>query len=331
MQQPKFTLVEYPEPHNLRTRQILAAHPEVRKLFGNLPSTSIFVYGIVALQLAIAIGMSHSPWWMIVAVAWLVGAVADHALWVLIHECTHNLVFKAAMPNKLLQILANLPIFFPSAMSFRTFHLKHHRHQGETDMDADLAIDVEAKLAGRNPLGKALWLLTFFAFQPLRVRRLNIELFDRWIVINWVAQIAFLTATAYFFGWGAFGYFFFSGVFAVGLHPVGARWIQEHYVVKAGQETYSYYGPLNTVAFNVGYHNEHHDLMMVPWARLPKVRAAAPEIYEQLYYHRSWTGLLMRFLFDSELTLSSRIIRKGRAAAPRTESVPILDAISVNI
>ena len=53
---------------------------------------------------------------------------------------------------------------------------------------------------------------------------------------------------------------------------------------------------MNVFALNVGYHNEHHDLMTVPWARLPEVRRQAPEFYEPLEAHRSWTRLLLRFL-----------------------------------
>jgi len=102
----------------------------------------------------------------------------------------------------------------------------------------------------------------------------------------------------------ALAYLALSLFFSIGLHPLGARWIQRHYLTATGgQETFSYYGPLNLLAFNVGHHNEHHDFPSVPWNRLPRIRALAPEVYASLASHTSWARLLWRFLFDRELTL----------------------------
>ena len=124
-----------------------------------------------------------------------------------------------------------------------------------------------------------------------------------------------------------------SFFFSVGLHPLGARWIQEHYLVHPSQETYSYYGPLNTIAFNVGYHNEHHDLPSIPWNHLPAVRQGAPELYNALVFHTSWTKLLFRFLLDPNITLFSRQVRVSRGGValkdPRERLRHALEAIAI--
>jgi fatty acid desaturase len=104
----------------------------------------------------------------------------------------------------------------------------------------------------------------------------------------------------------------------MGAHPMAGHFVAEHYTFDkapsklgggAPQETFSYYGPLNVVALNVGYHNEHHDLPGVPWHRLPKVRAAAPETYDTLVWYRSWTGLVVRYLTDPTLGPWKRVVR----------------------
>ena len=312
-----YVRVTHREPHLDRTRRMLKEHPELKKLFGHTPISGLIVLGCVAAQVCVAIALRHQPWWASLAAAWLFGAFVDHALWVLIHESSHNLILRSSRANTLISIFANLPILFPSAVSFRKYHLLHHRFQGDPTYDADLAAPWESRLVKNVWWRKALWLLLFFVAQGTRVSRLKkVPFLDAWYVLNFVVQIVFVAAMAWLFGPFALLYLFFSSIFAIGLHPVGARWIQEHYLTRGdgGQETFSYYGPLNPVALNVGYHNEHHDLMRVPWMRLPKVKAMAPEYYAQLDSHPSWTALLLKFIFDPKLSLYSRMIRESTVA-----------------
>ena len=303
--------VESAEPHVARGRQILAAHPELRALAGPQATSAVWIALLVTVQIATAVALGNQSWHIWLPLAYLVGATIDHALWVLIHETAHNLIFSARLGNRAAALAANLPLVFPAAMSFCKYHLLHHRHMGEMELDADLAGPDEARLVGRSSFLKTLWLAAFvLVVGTLRPRRLTrVPFVDRWTTINLLVQAAAVIAFVWWAGWAPLKYLLASSVLAVGFHPLGARWIQEHYVFTEGQETYSYYGPLNRVSFNVGYHNEHHDLMTVPWSSLPRIRAAAPEFYDTLRSHGSWTGLLIAFLRDRNITLFSRIVR----------------------
>ena len=316
-----FTYSNSPEPHVSRTKEILAKHPEIKDLMGRNPNTIFYIIGIVALQIGMAYLVKDQAWWMALLAAYCVGAFANHALFVLIHECTHNMVFKNRTANLWAGILCDLPNAFPTSTEFRRYHLKHHAYQGHHDLDADLPSHWEARIFGNTVLGRALWLLLFPFFQIFRKFRLKeIQFTDKWTFVNLFTILAVDVAIIYFFGWMSILYLAASLFFSVGLHPLGARWIQEHYLYAPPQETYSYYGPLNKLAFNVGFHNEHHDFSYIPWNNLPKVRAAAPEFYDTLVYHKSWTKLFFHWLWSGDLTLFSRIVRDNRGGLKVTQS-----------
>ncbi|MFO1524510.1 MAG: fatty acid desaturase [Turneriella sp.] len=308
-----FTYSDEREPHRARTKKILTQHPEVKRLIGRNVWSFVIILTLVAGQTVIGWWCASQPWWVTFALAFGVGAFANHALFVMIHEASHNLIFKTRWLNKIAGIMCNFPMGFPSSESFQRYHLKHHIYQGVYELDADLCSGWEARLVGKSALGKAFWLLMYPVVQASRPFRLKeIRLFDGWIAFNWFCQIVFNVAVVWFLGAKALVYMLASLFFSVGLHILGARWIQEHYLVAPPQETYSYYGPLNLVAFNVGYHNEHHDFPSVPWNKLPAVKRTAPEAYDTLVSHGSWTALLFRFLFDKNLTLRSRMVRNER-------------------
>jgi sphingolipid delta-4 desaturase len=308
-----FVQCNSPVPHRERAKRILAKHPEVRALFKRDQRSAWWTVLLVALQVIIGIGLVllDAPWWAFVIAAYAVGAFANHALFVLIHDYSHNLVFKTANANRIGSIFANIAIVFPAAIGFRNYHLLHHSYLGTPGLDADLPTPNEARWVGNSRWRKTIWLIMFWAVQgllrPTTVK--SIRTVDAWVVFNTVAIAAAMAPIVWFFGWWPVAYLFISTVFSLGAHPVGARWIQEHYVFKEGQETYSYYGPLNKLSFNMGYHNEHHDFPHVPWSRLPAVRTAAPEFYDQLYHHRSWTKLLFHVLFNRRFRLHNRIVR----------------------
>lgn len=310
-----FTYTSNQNPHALRSREILKKYPQVRELMRPYPMTAfwITVVNLIQVVTGFLIVRYDLHWAWILLLAYTVGALSSHALFVLIHDACHDAIFKKRVWNKWWGIFCNIGQGFPSAMGFRTFHLLHHSHLNEYDGDADLAFNWEARLVKNIWWRKVIWFLLFFLIEAIRPSRLKKgKTFDSWVMVNIVFIILTNYAIYAFIGPWALGYIFISSLFSVGLHPVGARWIQEHYTYKEGQETYNYYGPLNKVQFNIGYHNEHHDFYRVPWVHLPKVRATAPEYYNHLFYHTSWTKLLLDFIFNPQRDLYLRIVRERK-------------------
>merc|ERR1711871_866687 len=135
---------------------------------------------------------------------------------------------------------------------------------------------------------------------------------DPALIVNWIVCIVFDLAIYKTLGLNAILYFLLSTFFAGSIHPTAGHFIAEHYVFEGRVETYSYYGPLNVLAYNVGYHNEHHDFPNIPWSRLPEVRKIAPEFYDHLPQCKSWPGCILRYIFDDSIGPFSRMKKADR-------------------
>src|ERR1043166_6006963 len=205
-------------PHGGRARAIVKAHPEVRQLMVRNPWTALIAFLIVAFQTGLAFWfgiLGFGYWGLNLIVAFFVGAFANHANYVIIHDATHNLIFRRKPWNILVAILADLPNLTAGAMGFRVYHLKHHSHQGDYEHDADLANHWEARLVGNKWYRKALWLMFFPFFQVTRPPRLKaITMRDRWFVLNLLCAAAYDWGIVFFLGWGGgffllFSFFFF--------------------------------------------------------------------------------------------------------------------------
>ena len=308
-----FIHIDGPNYHIKRRREILEKHPGIRELYGAYRPSAIYIALIVLAQLMIAYFLKDQSPWLILAIAYLAGAFFNHSLYVMIHECTHNVVLKSRLGNKIMGLVCDIPLFLPSAMGFRQYHMIHHKHMGEYSYDPDITSYAEGRLIGNSRVKKTLWLFFFSLSQALRPIKVQFyKPLNFWSALNTLLQIIINVGIYFLIGPMALLYLGLSTLFALGLHPLGGRWIQEHFVTKEGQETYSYYGPLNKLTFNMGYHNEHHDFMNVAWINQPKLKQMAPEYYEDLKSYQSWTAVLLNFIFNSKMDSFMRIVHPDR-------------------
>jgi len=287
--------------HLRRHREILREHPGVKELFGADPASAVWTVVLAAAQIALAVHVAHTRPWVLVAMAITVGAVVAHALGVLIHEASHNLVFRRGWPNKVVAIVANVPHGAPAAIEFRHQHMLHHRYLGDAadpdGRDTQAPTRREVEVVGHSTLAKILS-FTFGRFF-YKARPANAVPHDRWFWSNVAACVAVDVALVGLAGWRALAYLLLSSLVAFGPHVMGARRVAEHLTLRPGQPTNSYYGALNLVSFDVGYHVEHHDFPAVPWRRLRRLHAMAPEPYRNLASIRSWSWLMAAYFFDS--------------------------------
>lgn len=300
------------EPHAIRRREILNKYgDQVKKLYGYDTKTAWIVFGVVVSQFVVAYAVRGWSWAAVAVLSYVVSGTLNQNLFCAQHEISHCLAFRKPSHNKLLALFANLPLVVPVAVKFREYHHDHHLFLGVDGGDVDLPTVFESTWI-RGLCMKLMYgfvYLIIYGVRPLVVRPKPAHMGD---VINWIVVMGTNAAVLYFWGFKSLVYLFAGSILGGGIHPLAGHLIAEHYMFENGQETYSYYGPLNALSYNVGYHNEHHDFPQIPQTRLHKLKEIAPEYYENMYQHSSWTWVLYKFLTDPSMGPWSRMHRLTR-------------------
>jgi len=175
---------------------------------------------------------------------------------------------------------------------------------------------MEAKLINNYFIGKEL-LLFYPVFQVFRINRSKeIKPLDAWVALN--GPYCVYTTGSQYFCWELghrVSLLLLSFSFA-GCIPL-ARWIQGYFHLTHGeQETYiAIMVSLNTIALMVGFSTMNITISSSPLGNRPsnKIREEANRHLQYTFYHTPDKNYFFRFLFDKEISLFSRIVRKDRA------------------
>ena len=296
--------------HVKRRKKIIHEYPEIQKLYGIEPLTKYIAIILVISQLYISVISSNLSFVKYISVLYFISASISQALFLINHEISHNLVFKKVDANIYFGMFVNLPAIFPYSFSFREYHLDHHIHMGIEGLDADIPSTPEYYLL-QTRFGRFIWLsmqILMYAIRPILISPKHIKLKG---VLNLLVQFIFDLVLYWLFGIRPFIFLILSLIIAGGLHPTAGHFISEHTLFDANNceiDTRSYYGILNKITLNVGYHNEHHDFIYIPWSRLPLVKKYANKYYDDLPQCNSWILTLIFFCIDNPI----RIIKKTK-------------------
>jgi len=304
----------YDEPHRKRKHVILQKYPKLKYLYGHDYQTLWITIFCVLNQILLAVMFTTCwkdvHWAYFVLTAFAVGGTITHMIGAILHETCHNLVCKTPIGNRITGMLANVCIPFPIAASFKRYHLEHHTWQGVEGKDPDLPIDAELSLIKGNWLLKILW-MSNYAFLYVMRGAVNGKKPNKWEIYNWMSCIVTNYIILRYCGGRGLLYLFLSLYLGYGIHPGAAHFIAEHYSFEDGQETFSVYSPFNWIMLNLGFHNEHHDFVAVPWTRLPLITKIASDFYmtKEMKKHHSWLRVLWTFISSPQMGPQSRITR----------------------
>jgi len=336
---PQRVSVDDARYHNELRKRVLEAHPEAAELIGPDWRTTLFAALMLALHWTIAWGVSLTSWWVAFLAAFVFGQTIYHSVGVLIHENAHRLVFRNARARFAYDVLTEtLVTSFGYQLIYQHNHtMSHHAYLGDYDRDYEhedaYFVAARERYRAAHPLRMRLINIGIMLFHLLPLSFfVDAVLFPRFLakatglpvrdrrrknpatrpsrgelyalaVVSLIVNIGLFAAFG-FLGWL---YHIWSMSFVSGRWGASLRGqvLSEHNGEDTENPTRSTYWWGNLIFYNIGYHVEHHTFSTVPWMKLPKLRAIAPEVFnldnELTYYGWWWKQV------KSDFTLHRRV------------------------
>uniref|UniRef100_A0A915L518 Sphingolipid delta4-desaturase N-terminal domain-containing protein n=1 Tax=Romanomermis culicivorax TaxID=13658 RepID=A0A915L518_ROMCU len=319
------------EPHKSRRVEILPTkklvyqtvvgegkYPEIKRLMKKDGDRSLVFEGILVCLLHVSLGVFQSyfdsrP--LKTAYIVFLGPTLATIMTLHLHEAAHGLVFgpNHVWKNRLYGYAINLFMGGAFFAYFKRQHKNHHKYIGDEVLDSEYPSEMEAKIFSSNPVSKFAWFLLnpfiFFIRTPTFILKNSFWEISGEIFLNQILNLSFNIFLLYK-GWvDLWLYFIFSALLANESHMFGFWGVSSHVEFLKDKETTSYYGWMNKIFLNFGYHMEHHDFPSIPSKYLPEVTKIAPEFYEDSFTFDSFYSAVVKFLFDPNLGIRSRLKR----------------------
>ena len=339
--------------HYAFRNQILAAHPQLRRLYGAEPRQLLMVVLLLTARWGLAWALADAPLLLIGALACTVGCWLVHGLGTYAHEQAHRLIVAREPAASAVDLLIECGMTsFGKMVAYQYRHVNfHHRYLGDYEWDSEVrdlcahvvvveAADraalasralqlLEGTLAVVLPAGglvaqdvaealRGVILPDVSASDAARKQRFalppNVERKANWFA---AASLGCYLLTWWLWGWRAMLFALWSlSVKASRFDVIGwGQDMAEHNADDAAP-TNSTYTLWNLLFSNTGYHNEHHTFPSVPGCRLPEITAAAPEAFKPTENPTPWAVLWARWAaagFRSVFRLSDQQKKLARA------------------
>jgi fatty acid desaturase len=281
-------------------RQVIRALHEIR------PAWNWVVVLYPAVWFFAAVVSQSFPSLPVRLLGYVVIGICIHAMAVLVHEGSHNSIFRSRTLDRWVGFLLGVPVLV-SYSAYRTLHGYHHRYTRDAD-DPDEFLNVTKN---RTALSALFYSWLVFG-TPIYLIHVAVTAFkrgtprERW---DCGVEYSLLTVIAAFVvflcvrydGWGVLLHVWALPMMIAMLFGNVRSWA-EHQMTQPGHPLTQTRTVLSNrcVSFlmcNLNYHLEHHLCPGVPWYNLPRLHEMLKDEYRRAgsFVYRSY----LRFLWDA--------------------------------